>query len=165
MADQHPINRRAVLATLGGAALATSASPGVLPGETGDSTAPAVDKALMATRDGRLGGYMFLDQATSKVDPKRDLLITSARVPSGESLPVRIRPATMSVFRVDTTVDDFTGEGGWYWTNGQTEGKTRFESGRTPLINTPPGGGPLVMVVYQADGTVHWYSLQIDLRC
>ncbi|QDU36187.1 hypothetical protein Mal4_04710 [Maioricimonas rarisocia] len=165
MADQQSINRRALLATLGGAALATAVSPDHLPGETEPQGDGAADNALEDVRQHGLGGYMFLDHATSIVDARQDLFVTSARVPQGEAMPFRIRPATMEVFRADATVDDFTREGGWYWKCGDAEGKSRFRNGKTPLLTSHAGGGPLVMAVYQPDGVVHWYSLQMDLRC
>ncbi|MFG0334947.1 MAG: hypothetical protein ACF8TS_16445 [Maioricimonas sp. JB049] len=165
MADQHSINRRTLLTTLGGAALATTVSPGSSHGEIDTPADGVTDSALENVREHGLGGYMFLDHATSIVDARQDLFVTSARVPQKEAMPFRIRPATMEVFRADATVDDFTREGGWYWKCGDVEGKSHFSSGKTPLLASHAGGGPLVMAVYQPDGVIHWYQLQIDLRC
>jgi len=109
------------------------------------------------------GGLWFPEQVTSKIEPGRDLIITSARDADGKPQTVRVRMGTMQVFRADATRDEFTKDGGWYWRSGEAEGKLRFK--KNIDWGKPAGDGPLVMVVYQTDGTIHWYSLVYDLRC
>ncbi len=102
--------------------------------------------------------FMFAEQATSKIDPDAargfDLVITSTRNEDGQPARVVVRPGTMQIFRADAGVDEFTRQGGWYWRCGAVEGKSQFKE-----------PGALVMVVRQMDGTTHWYSLVIDIRC
>jgi len=102
--------------------------------------------------------FMFGETASSKTDPNAprgfDLVITSARNVKGEREIVHVRPGTMRIFRADDTVDEFTKQGGWYWKCGDQKGKTQFKE-----------AGALILVVRLQDGTVQWYSLQVDLRC
>ncbi|MGC1276044.1 MAG: hypothetical protein WBC44_20260 [Planctomycetaceae bacterium] len=107
---------------------------------------------------------MFGEHVTSKTGSGADLVITSARSVQGKPIKVRMRSGTTTIFRADAAPDDFTKQGGWYWRCGDAEGKAQFEKS-SGLSNAPAGAGALIRVVYQHDGTVHWYSLQYDLRC
>ena len=109
--------------------------------------------------------FMLVDHVTSRADSNADLVITSARGPNGESAKAYVRPGSMRVFRADTERDEFARQGGWHWRCGEVEGRTRFETRPAPLIDPPTGAGPLVLVVRQLDGTIHWYALAIDFRC
>ena len=109
--------------------------------------------------------FMFTEKMTSKVDPHAELVITSARGVHGTPEKLFIRSRTMRVFRADAALDDFTRQGGWYWRCGDAEGKSQFESLSESWIVPSDGAGPLIMVVREDDGTVHWYALTIDFRC
>ena len=102
--------------------------------------------------------FMFAEQTTSKVDADNgknfNLVITSARGEHGEAEQVVVRRGTMRIFWADARVDEFTQQGGWHWRCGETEGQAQF---------TQPGA--VIMVVYQQDGVVQWYALQLDIRC
>lgn len=125
----------------------------------------AVDQMLKNARNG-IGAFMFIEHATSKTESRDDLVITSARGVNGTPQQVRIRPGTTTIFRADASRDDFTRSGGWYWRCGETEGQARFKTEtQDNWPNSPPGAGALIRVVYQKDGTVHWYRLSYDFRC
>ena len=99
--------------------------------------------------------FMFDEHVTSTTgDSSKDLIVTSARGLQLNPETVIIRPGTMRIFRADADRDDFTRQGGWHWRCGDTEGDSQFKQ-----------PGALIMVVRQQDGTVHWYSLVLDLRC
>lgn len=124
-----------------------------------------VDPMLARALEGE-GPYMFAEHAISQTGSAGDLVITSTRNATGKPQKLRIRSGTTAIFRADTSRDEFTKSGGWYWRCGETEGKARFGDERPFSSSNPAGGtGPLIRVVYQNDGTVHWYRLTYDLRC
>ncbi|MBN9521228.1 RNA polymerase sigma factor [bacterium] len=140
-----------------------AAAPQVVPAEPAAARKAVVPERSFAegvldVNGGNPEGMMFAEQATTKVDAEAprsfNLIVTSARNAKGEREDVIVRRGTMRVFRADTGVDDFTAKGGWYWRCGATEGRTEFKH-----------PGALIMVVYEHDGTVRWYSLAPDLRC
>jgi hypothetical protein len=67
---------------------------------------------------------------------------------------VAVPRGSMRIFVADAGHDEFTRQGGMYWKCGKTQGKFQFKQ-----IGAP------VMVVRDKDGTVHCYSLVLDLRC
>jgi hypothetical protein len=96
------------------------------------------------------------EQVTSRLDGPdegHDLVITSA-TPDARGTLIYVPSRSMRIFRADAGVDEFTKQGGLYWRLGNTRGKTQFKQ-----------PGALVMVVRDGEGTVHWYSLEFDLRC
>ncbi len=139
-----------------------AAAPKAAPAEPVARTAAEPQRSFaegfLDAHGGNPEGLMFAEEARTKVDAEAPrsfhLVITSARNAKGEREDVIVRRGTMRVFRADTRVDDFTAKGGWYWRCGATEGRTEFKQ-----------PGALVMVVYEHDGTVRWYSLAPDLRC
>ena len=112
-------------------------------------------------------GYMFADQVTTtlKSGADYDLIVTSATGTDGKPATVRVRRGTVQVFRAGPGTEEFTKKGGWTWTCGKAEGRTKFDKDFTTLANWTGGTGPLVLVVRQMDDTVHWYSLVVDMRC
>jgi hypothetical protein len=100
--------------------------------------------------------FMFAEQVTSSLDGPgdgHDLVITSA-TPDARGTVIYLPSRSMRIFRADAGVDEFTKQGGLYWRFGNTIGKTQFKH-----------PGALVMVVRDGEGTVHWYSLEFDMRC
>jgi hypothetical protein len=100
--------------------------------------------------------FMFAEQVTSRLDGPgegHDLVITSA-TPDARGTLIYVPSRSMRIFRADAGVDEFTKRGGLYWRFGNTRGKTQFKQ-----------PGALVMVVRDGEGTVHWYSLEFDVRC
>jgi hypothetical protein len=100
--------------------------------------------------------FMLAKQATSntRTDGNNyDLVITSAARDARGSL-VYVPPGSMRIFRADSDRDEFTKKGGLYWRCGDIESRIQFKQ-----------PGPLVMVVREQSGTVHWYSLAPDYRC
>ena len=121
----------------------------------------ATDTTLERARKST-SGMMFADQLTTKAaENRRDLVITSAWGEDGTPETVRLRPGTTRIFRAGPGQDEFTKQGGWHWRFGKTEGQSQFK--RESAFDA--GRGPLVMVVYEMDGTVHWYRLIPDFRC
>jgi hypothetical protein len=127
------------------------------------STMPAADSGRREpSADGLLElalqtpqAFMFAEHVTSTTgDSSKDLIVTSARSLQLNPETVIICPGTMRIFRADADRDDFTRQGGWHWHCGDTHGDSQFKQ-----------PGALIMVVRQQDGTVHWYSLVLDLRC
>jgi hypothetical protein len=98
--------------------------------------------------------FMFGEQLTTKIDGYSELTISGTLSETGEAGFARLKPGKMKILRLDASKDDFTKQGGFYWRSGKTEGKAQFKN-----------RGAIVMVVYQMDGTVHWYSMILDLRC
>src|SRR5206468_12463186 len=103
------MNRRTLLA----------AGVGVLAGGTVQSADPKVvpaDPELeSALRNPNY--YMFGEKTSSKSEPSSfELVVTSARGVDGKPQKVSVRPGTVQIFRADAGVDEFTRQGGWYWT-------------------------------------------------
>lgn len=101
--------------------------------------------------------YMFAEQVTFQLQGdgySRDLEITSARDPEGHPVRIRVRPASMQIFRADASLDLFTRQGGIYWRFHKTEGKLQF---REP--------GAIVLILRDQDDTVRCYTLVPDERC
>jgi hypothetical protein len=127
---------------------------GVLLAEPPTDGQQTVDQMLKQAQDHGPGAFMFQEQTTSQCDAKRDLIITSAQGVQQKPEPLTVRPGTMRVFRANSSLDEFTQQGGWYWRCSNVEGRSQFKQ-----------PGALILVVYQLDGTIHWYSLAIDFRC
>ena len=109
------MSRREVAAGLAGL-VATGTAPAQ---EPKPPAKPVADPELQHARGIPLG-YMFVEQATSKTDAADfDLVITSARGPDGAAELVRVRTASMAVFRAVVGKDEFTQQGGWYWRCGK----------------------------------------------
>lgn len=140
------MNRRTLLA----------AGVGVLAGGTVKAAPPVDGELASALRDPQ--AFMFGEKTTSKTDPSAphsfNLVVTSALGVDGKPQKVSIRPGTVRVFRADAGLDEFTKQGGWYWTCGKVEGKSQFKR-----------PGALILVVRQQDGAVEWHSLDFDIRC
>ena len=119
------------------------------------------DEALKIARENPTG-LMFTASTTSRADELAyELVITSAKGIDGTPERVRLLPGSIRIFRPDTSRDDFTKSGGWYW-------KIHDKEGKSQLPITPEGPGmtpPLIMVIRDLDGTVHWHSLNWDIRC
>ena len=128
----------------------------------GSATAPATDGAAQPARDALLqtakdspSAFMFTEVNTSRADESAyELIITSARGVNGLPETIYVLPGSMRVFRADADRDEFTKKGGWYWRIKDNQGKSSFNK-----------AGALIMVVRDLDGTVHWYALDLDVRC
>jgi hypothetical protein len=123
------------------------------------------DKMLADAYSG-LRPLMFVEQLSTRIDSRADLVISSALDTQGRQTSVILKTGTVGVFRADATKDEFTRLGGWYWRCGELSGKEKFESSGAQVLDMrQAGAGPLVMVIRQHDGLVHWCLLGLDLRC
>jgi hypothetical protein len=124
--------------------------------------AEPIDQALeQALRNPQ--SFMFSGHSTSQTAPYDGLVITSARGKDGKRTKVTVYAGTMQVFRADATIDDFTKQGGWYWTCDEVQGKSQFVSAPDQFPPPPDGAGPLIMVVRQQNGDVDWYALTFNM--
>lgn len=101
--------------------------------------------------------YMFGEQAVVKLEGdrhSRDLIITSARDVSNQSSKVYVRSGTMRIFRANPDVDDFTKQGGFYYTFNGKQGQVQFKH-----------PGQIVMVVRDHNDNAWFYTMVFDLRC
>lgn len=127
------VNRRDAARVVAGLALGTGAFTAVLADQPDEATgvvgAEAKDQTL-ATAVRNLTGYMFQEEQTVKLNGdghSRDLIITSARDQDSRSAEVRVRSASMQVFRADADKDEFTQKGGVYWTFNGKQGTVQFK--------------------------------------
>jgi hypothetical protein len=128
--------------------------PGIAPQQVTSQrpTDAALEQALRSPST-----FMFREQVTFKLEGdrhSRDLYITSARNPEGKPERVRVPSASMRIFRADSSVDEFTREGGVYWQFFGKEGKFQLKD-----------PGAIVLIVRDHDDTVRCYSLIHDVRC
>ena len=101
--------------------------------------------------------FMFTEHVTFEIGGdghSRDLAILSALAVDGQPTKVLVRPASVRIFRADSTKDDFTRQGGLYWSFRGKEGKVQFKQ-----------PGQVIMVVRDLGNTVHCYTMDYDLRC
>jgi len=94
-----------------------------------------------------------------------DLVITSARNEKGDRVQVIVPSRSVRFFRADTTVDEFTRQGGLYWRFRDQPGKVKLKkTAESTALNPVPGPGQLVMLVRDEE-TVRLYTMMLDLRC
>src|SRR5690349_297607 len=74
--------------------------------------------------------YMFGEQMTFELagdGHSRELFFTSARDMQGQKVKVRVPSMCTRVFRADSGQDEFTTQGGVYWTFWKAGGKIQFK--------------------------------------
>jgi hypothetical protein len=100
---------------------------------------------------------MLTDQVTVKLDGDRrghEFVIRSARDEKQRPTKIYMLSGKMRIFLADPDQDEFTKNGGLYWSFAGKEGKTQL---RKP--------GAIVMAVRDTEDTVRFYTLRMDFRC
>jgi hypothetical protein len=162
------LNRRDAMSLAAGAMLGTGAMAGrAVFGQETEKQEPGREKgdSMLASASANPGSFMFTQQTRLELEGNfKPLHITSARDVHGNPLDVRLPTASMRIFRADAGRDEFTQQGGWYWTCGDQQGKAKFES-EVAWSLPAKGLGPLVMAVRDREGNVQWFALGFDSRC
>ncbi len=112
-----------------------------------------IDEDLVRARN-CLVAFKVDEHVVTKADAHENIVVISAQGLGADDENATVRPGSIRFFRADASLDEFTKQGGWYWRHGEIKGKSQFAQ-----------PGALIMVVYQPDGTVHWYSLLREFRC
>jgi hypothetical protein len=92
------------------------------------------------------------------------MTITSARDVQGNQVNVRVPSRCVRIFRADSTVDEFTAQGGLHWRFRNKPGKVKLPASNSSLGVQRPGEGPIVMLVRDEE-IVRVYTMSLDLRC
>ena len=153
------VNRRTIVKYAAAAVL----TGGVAKAQTQPTTKPA--DALLAQAKLSPEGFMLSkpEVFTLETDAySRDLLITSARDEQGNRVTVYVPSNCVRIFRADTGVDEFTRQGGLYWSFRDQPGKVKLPPQWQAWTGT--AAGQLVMVVREEE-TVRLYNMMVDLRC
>lgn len=103
-----------------------------------------------------LESSMFAEEVTFQTNPDHAVLEISPIAESAQGYEVvSLRLGTLRVFLANLEHDDFTKQGGLYWTCGDQKG----------TFQLTPRAGASQMVLREKDGTVRCFSLIPDFRC
>lgn len=165
----NEMNRRDIVKFAAALAVGAATADSVL-GQQASSAAGAgrVEVDVLALAKSSPERFMLSEPEILTLDSdghSRDLVITSARDENGNPTSVIVRSRSIRIFRADSTVDEFTSQGGVYWRFRDQPGKTKLK--QTPssnLFQSPSNPGLIVMVVREEEA-VRMFTMTFDLRC
>lgn len=150
------LQRRDAIRVVAGLAIGAVAVTRPGRGDTkGEPAKPEKDDILEAARRNPQN-FMFTEKVSFLLETdgaSRELDITSALDVDRKLTKLRVPSNSMRVFRADTSRDDFTRQGGVYWSFRGQEGKVQFKQ---------PGA---IILMIREDEVVRCYALESDWRC